>query len=79
MRIFPNPARDVMNLQTQGLLQDKQATITIISNAGIMLKKMQINSLHQTTQLDVSSLASGVYTIKIVSGNKVMYKQFVKL
>jgi hypothetical protein len=30
-------------------------------------------------QLDVSSLVSGVYTIKVINGEKVAYKQFVKL
>jgi uncharacterized delta-60 repeat protein len=78
LRLAPNPAARYLNVQTSGLQKDKAATISIISASGVVMKTMQINSLSQT-QLDVSSLASGVYTIKVISGEKVVYKQFVKL
>ncbi len=77
LKLSPNPATDVVNVYTDGLQQSKPATISIISVSGIVLKTMQ--SSNSTTQLDVSSLVSGLYTIKIVSGDKIMYKQFVKL
>ena len=77
LKLSPNPATNVVNIYTKGLQQNKPATISIISVSGIVLKTMQSNN--STTQLDVSSLVSGVYTIKIVSGDKVSYTQFVKL
>ena len=77
LKLYPNPATNAVNVYTQGLQQSKPATISIIGVSGIVLKTLQTNN--STTQLDVSSLAKGVYTIKIVSGDKVMYKQFVKL
>jgi len=78
LKLSPNPATDIVNINTNGLQQNKQATISVISVSGNVLTKVQTSSSSQT-QLDVSSLASGVYTIKIVSGDKVMFKQFVKL
>ena len=39
----------------------------------------QTNVPSATIQLDVSLLADGLYTIKIVSGDKAFYKQFVKV
>ena len=77
LRLSPNPASNIVNIYTFGLQQSKPATVSIISVSGIVLKTMRINN--SATQLDISSLVSGVYTIKIVSGEKVMYKQFVKL
>jgi len=77
LKLSPNPATNVVNVYTDGLQQSKPATISIISAAGNVLKTVQTNN--STTQLNVSLLASGVYTIKIVSGDKVVYKQFVKL
>jgi hypothetical protein len=50
-----------------------------MSLAGGLMKTMQSNSSTKTIRLDVSPLVSGVYTIKLISGNKVLYKQFVKL
>ncbi|HEX8279358.1 MAG TPA: T9SS type A sorting domain-containing protein [Segetibacter sp.] len=43
------------------------------------MKTIQLNASDKVVQVDVSSLVSGVYTIKVMSGDKVMYKQFVKL
>ena len=77
LKLSPNPATNIVNIYTKGLQQNKQATISIISAAGIVHKTLQTNN--STTQLDVSSMASGVYTIKIVSGDITMYKKFVKL
>jgi hypothetical protein len=43
------------------------------------MKTIQLNNLNKVVQLDVSSLVSGVYIVKVMSGDKVMYKQFVKM
>ena len=77
LRLSPNPASDIVNIQPGGLQQNKPATLSIISISGNVLKNIQISKT--ATQLDVSSLISGVYTIKIVSGERILYKQFVKL
>jgi len=76
--LYPNPATNIVNIFTKGLQQNKTATISIISVSGIVLKTMQTISSTQT-QLNISTLAKGVYTIKIISGDKILYKQFVKL
>ena len=79
LKAFPNPATNVINLSTTGLTKDKQATISVISASGVVMKTIQSNSSTKTVQLNLSLLAKGVYTIKLVSGDKVMYKKFVKL
>ncbi len=78
LRLSPNPARSTLQIFTKGLQLNKPSTISVISAAGAVLKTMQSNSSNKAVQLDVSSLVSGVYIIKVVSGDKVMYKQFVK-
>jgi len=78
LSLFPNPATNSVNIYTKGLQQNKQATISIISASGIVMKTMQTSSSTQT-QLNVSTLAKGMYTIKIISGGKTLYNQFMKL
>ena len=77
LRLSPNPANNIISISAGGLQQNKPTTISIISSAGMVLKTMHINN--SLTQLNVSTLASGTYTLKIISGDRVMYKQFVKL
>lgn len=79
LRLAPNPANSIVNILASGLRQNKPASLSIISLSGIVLKTMHITSSMQTMPLDVSSLASGVYTIKIISGNQTIDKKFVKL
>jgi hypothetical protein len=73
------PARSTLQIYTKGLQLNKPSTISLISASGVLLKTIQSNASDKIVHLDVSSLVSGVYTIKVMSGNKVAYKQFVKL
>jgi hypothetical protein len=79
LNLTPNPARDIVNISTTGLQRNKQATIAVISLSGAVIKTLRTTSSNQTIPLNVSSLAKGVYTIRVVSGDKVMHKKFVKL
>ena len=79
MRLNPVPARSTLQIYTKGLQLNKPSTISIISASGVLMKTIQLNNLNKVVQLDVSTLVSGVYTIKVMSGDKVMNRQFVKL
>jgi hypothetical protein len=79
LRLVPNPANNILNIYPTGLQKNKQLIVSVISASGATVKTIQTNSSTQTLQFDISSLASGVYSIKLVSGNKILYKKFVKL
>jgi hypothetical protein len=78
LTLAPNPANNILNIYTTGLQRNKQLFVSVISASGATVKTLQTNSSTQILQLDVSSLASGVYNIKLVSGEKILYKKFVK-
>ena len=77
LTLSPNPARSTLQISAKGLQLNKPSTISVISASGVLMKTVRANSASQL--LDVSSLASGVYTVKVVSGDKVMCQQFLKL
>ncbi len=77
--LSPNPTRSTLQIFTKRLQLNKPSTISVISALGVVMKTVNSNTSKQTVQLDVSSLANGVYTLKVVSGGKMMYRQFVKL
>jgi uncharacterized repeat protein (TIGR03803 family) len=79
MVLSPNPARSTLEIYTKGLQLSKPSTISVMSSTGVLVKTIQSSAPNKVVQLDVSSLASGVYTIKVINGGKVAYKQFVKL
>ncbi len=79
LKLSPVPARSTLQIFTKGLQLNKPSTISVISASGVVLKTIQPNGSNKVVQLDVSSWVNGVYTIKVISGDKVMSKQFLKL
>jgi hypothetical protein len=75
----PNPANDILNVTMEGLQTNSRSTISILDVSGATVKTIQPGTATKTVQLDVSSLTPGTYFIKIISGDKVMHKQFVKM
>ncbi|MEJ7681147.1 MAG: T9SS type A sorting domain-containing protein [Segetibacter sp.] len=67
-----------MQIYTNKLQLNKPATISIISASGVVEKTIYTPS-NQIMQMDVSFLKSGVYFLKVLSGDEVLHTQFVKL
>lgn len=76
LRLAPNPARDIVNIVTAGIEPSQKQTISIISSSGAVMKTFQSSS--KDIPINISSLASGVYIVKLISGDKVMCRQLVK-
>ena len=71
--LFPNPAKNTLQLNTQ----DKTITqVNIYTMTGSKILQLDINTISPT--IDVSSLASGVYFVQLYSGKNVALKKFVK-
>lgn len=69
---YPNPAVDVVTLSRIILNSTSQVTITDIQGREIS----GIN--HKGNVFNISSLAAGIYTVKVLSGKNVMQGKFVK-
>jgi hypothetical protein len=79
-RVFPNPVSDYLQVTVvQGNdeasvleLYDSRGAMVLSVDAGVMLKGASV-------KLDVSNLAAGVYSLKVLSGNRQMVSRVVKL
>lgn len=69
--LYPNPASDVINLAT-----DIEITSVEVFNV-IGKRVISTNSLRENT-LDVSNLTNGIYVLRVLSGNSIVTKKFVK-
>ncbi len=76
LAIFPNPAKDLLNISLPNL--ESNATITIYSIQGKQLFSEILNTQATAKNIDVASLQSGVYFIKIETQNGSLTKKFVK-
>jgi hypothetical protein len=74
--LFPNPANDNINIELLNLLYSTKNRISIYDVQGqILLEKY---SQSANTEINISSLSSGIYFIKIQNGDSFFFKKFVK-
>jgi hypothetical protein len=73
VQIFPNPAQNVIQIQTERQMQ----RITIFGSNGQLVESYENQNTTHTT-LDVSSLVPGVYTFQLTTPQSTHYARFSK-
>jgi len=73
VKIFPNPARDYINVTIPGIRQD--AIVQIYSISGAKLLEKQV--VEPVSRLDVSGIGKGIYIVKIINGDILSYRNLV--
>jgi hypothetical protein len=72
LEVFPNPANNLINIKANG----QSGSVTIIDCYGKVLIKRDIDSIQ--SEIDIHSLAPGIYFIKGIFGDEYVYSRFVK-
>ncbi|CAN5431143.1 hypothetical protein BH11BAC3_BH11BAC3_06120 [soil metagenome] len=67
LKVYPNPARDITNLQIKTIIPDTKLSITIVNAAGIKVKykELVLHGNNGNLPLDMSGLSDGIYIISI--------------
>ena len=73
LKIYPNPAQAVINLQCKGEIQE----VRVIGMDGRDYRFTEINFTN--TAIDVSQLPGGVYFLMVRSGHKMLPGKFIKI
>jgi Secretion system C-terminal sorting domain len=72
--LFPNPAKDIINISLANTLNT--ATTNIYDVTGKLILNKNLNSAE--SQIDISQLQTGIYFIKIKTENASTTKRFIK-
>jgi hypothetical protein len=73
--VYPNPSSDVIQIEMNGELQMNQ--IQVLDQNGKILLSSAVSADH-TNILDVSTLATGIYTIRLRNQSQTLNKRFIK-
>lgn len=71
--IYPNPAHDVVNIINKN---SGRSVIQLMDHNSRILQ--EVHSTSTNLKLNVANLSSGLYIIKIITGNKVQVQKFIK-
>jgi hypothetical protein len=69
IKIFPNPASNLIAIQFDGLLENNYS-IELFDTLGKLIKNTTINAGQSITYFDVQDIYNGTYFIKISNGNQ---------
>lgn len=72
--LFPNPAKEVVNVQYT--IQNLTGNLHLFDVYGRLLQIVPITS--ETTSINVSGLADGIYFVRVITDQGVITKSFVK-
>ena len=67
--VFPNPAKDVVNINTNSL---KKATFSLFDIQGKLVLAHELTEAN--AQVSLQGLSSGVYQMKITTSNEVIFQ-----
>ncbi len=72
--VYPNPAKDVVNITLTASIINKAASISVVTIDGKLLLSKKIAKANQTEIINVSGFANGKYFLRIVTENEVINK-----
>ncbi|MBC7890171.1 MAG: PKD domain-containing protein [Ferruginibacter sp.] len=80
LQAFPNPAHNQVNVNVH-LLQPEMIHALVYNAMNVLVKEknQQGNAGNNTVAININDLLPGLYTIKLIYGNKTCYARFTKL
>ena len=77
--IFPNPAKDQLTLVTKAREESEPIEVEIYSNQSKLIQSEQLTGSSNASNylIDVSTLKSGIYTVRLQSGSEVEIRKIV--
>ncbi|MFC5269374.1 T9SS type A sorting domain-containing protein [Adhaeribacter terreus] len=79
LKLFPNPANDLLQIQLPDSFENKDAIIAITDYTGRIVLKTKTAKANQNQQLDISKLSKGIYQVTVTSEKQTITSKLVKL
>lgn len=76
LRIYPNPVRDILVVETNAVSETDKAHIYLSDAGGKQVMSGEISS--GKWDIDLGSYPSGVYILKLIYGEKTLYHKVIK-
>ncbi len=78
LKLFPNPAQDILQIQFTVDVENEFKTICIYNKLGQLLREEDLIFKNKTASIDTDELANGLYVLKLHGTNsQTVSKRFV--
>ena len=72
--VYPNPAKNILNISLKGNMNGKSITISLIAMDGKIVKSVKRLSAQSTESMDLNNIANGKYQLQIATDTEVVNK-----
>jgi hypothetical protein len=76
--IFPNPVKDVLQVQTNGLTGQAILSITDATGRQVYMRDILLEQGSNSMPIKISQFSNGIYYVKLSNGKDSFTKQFIK-
>lgn len=74
--IYPNPAKENIMIDYSGAVEIRR--VELVNSLGQVMLEKEIHFATGSAALDISSLKSGSYVLKIITDHGTIVRQFIK-
>ena len=78
IRIYPNPAGDLINMVINNYTDDPVKKILITNSLGQIIHEIDINTEYSSESINLSGYPAGVYFVRVLSDEGVETFKFIK-
>lgn len=80
IQVYPNPAKELLNLNICTSTSSAMVSVIIYNMYGSEIRRKSVNPVnnHIAEVIDIRDLASGTYTIRIITNENILNTKFVK-
>jgi uncharacterized delta-60 repeat protein len=78
IRIYPNPASDLINLAINNNTDDPVKKIVIINSSGQIITVIEITAETSSESINIAGHPAGVYLVRVISNEEVLTFKFIK-
>lgn len=77
VEVFPNPAQRAFTLRLPAMAAERTAQLTLLNSLGqsVQTRSLDLAAAGAQTQVDVSGLAPGLYTLRVQAGSQMASQQ----
>ena len=79
LNIFPNPARDKINIELPGRDANQAVTVELLNMAGQLLKTLTPGSSLNTIAIDIADVPGGICFVRVKTSSRVITRKIVIL
>lgn len=77
LNVYPNPAKDNVNINLQVLESNSNVTVNIVDMLGKVVMTESFNPTFENISMNTSNLNKGVYIVKVINGNSISSSKLI--